>query len=63
MATISQNLASILAAQYGSQVRGAIHDSISQCYTDVSTAKVFVDSATTNANTAAGVANTAALNA
>lgn len=74
MATIAENLLAIKEAVYGEEVRGAIHDSISQCYEDVSASKTLADiaaaSATekaaladqkaTAANTAAQTANTAA---
>ena len=36
MSTIAQNLQKIANAKKGREVRGAIHDSISQCYSDVS---------------------------
>ena len=35
MSTIAQNLQKIANAKKGREVRGAIHDSISQCYNDV----------------------------
>lgn len=35
MATIDQNLAAIMDAVYGKDVRQAIHDSIEQCHEDV----------------------------
>lgn len=36
MSAISQDLAKIQSAIYGEEVRGAIHDAIEQCYSDVS---------------------------
>lgn len=36
MSAISEDLAKIQSAIYGEEVRGAIHDAISQCYSDVS---------------------------
>ena len=36
MSAISQDLAKIQSAVYGEEVRGAIYDAISQCYSDVS---------------------------
>ena len=35
MSTIAQNLQKIANAKKGREVRGAIHDGISQCYNDV----------------------------
>lgn len=74
MATIAENLQAIKEAVYGEEVRGAIHDSISQCYEDVTASKTLADSSAaaatekaaladqkaTAANTAAQTANTAA---
>ena len=60
MPTIEQNLASILAAKYGRDVRQAIHDSIGQNYSDVSTSKTLAEDATDAANDAATLANTKA---
>ena len=54
---IIQNLAQILAAQYGKDVRQAIHDGIEECYDDVSTARTLATNATNSANTAATLAN------
>ena len=50
----------ILDAVYGEEVRGAIHDSIEECYSDVSTAKTAADSAVSSANSAANNANSKA---
>lgn len=50
----------ILDAVYGEEVRGAIHDSIEECYSDVSTAKTAADSAVSSANSAASNANSKA---
>ena len=63
MSRISDLLQQIMDAVYGKDVRGAIHDSIEECYSDVSTAKTLAQDATANANTAANTANTAAANA
>ena len=74
MATIAENLQAIKEAVYGEEVRGAIHDSISQCYEDVTASKTLADSSAaaaaekaaladqkaTAASTAAQAANTAA---
>ena len=57
---INQNLTQILAAQYGKDVRQAIHDGIEECYDDVSTSKTLADAAATNANEKATLANTKA---
>ena len=63
MSKISEYLAQIKTAIYGREVRDAIHDSIEQCYTDVSNAKTLADTAASNANAATSKANTAASNA
>ena len=78
MASDIQNLLDqILNAIYGEEVRGAIHDSIEQCYEDVSTAKTAADAvvaegqsviseatvAIQNANTATANADAATTNA
>lgn len=63
MSRISDLLQQIMDAVYGKDVRGAIHDSIEECYSDVSTAKTLAQDATANANAAAATANTAAANA
>lgn len=64
MASSIQNLLDqILNAVYGEEVRGAIHDSIEQCYSDVSTAKTNADTAVVNANTAITNANVATASA
>ena len=57
MSQIQTNLNKIKTAVYGVEVRDAIHDSIEQCYDDVSTAKTKADNATTVANAAASNAN------
>ncbi len=66
MSAISTFLEKIKTAVFGEEVRGAIHDSIQQCYTDVTNAKTLADDsiskarkATTDANTALTNANTA----
>lgn len=53
MADISTLLSQILKAVYGKDVRQSIHDSISQCYSDVTASKTLADIAAENANTAA----------
>lgn len=53
MPSIEQNLAAILAAKYGKDVRQAIHDSIEQNYEDVVNGRIYMDGATDNANMAA----------
>ena len=63
MSAISNFLNQIKTAIYGEQVRDAIHDSILQCYTDVTNAKTIADQSTTSANNAAASANTAATKA
>ena len=63
MSAISNFLNQIKTAIYGEQVRDAIHDSILQCYTDVTNAKTLADQSTTSANNAAASANTAATKA
>lgn len=63
MSAISNFLNQIKTAIYGEQVRDAIHDSILQCYTDVTNAKTLADQSTTSANNAAASANSAATKA
>ena len=63
MSAISNFLNKIKTAVYGEEVRGAIHDAIEQCYTDVTNAKTLADGAADNANTKAAAANSAADNA
>ena len=65
--TIQNHLNNIKKAVYGADVRQAIHDSIQECYSDVSIAKTKADNAVENANAAAtnaqnqaNTANTAA---
>lgn len=53
MSKISFLLAQILSAVYGKDVRQSIHDSIAQCYADVSASKTLADNAATAANQAA----------
>lgn len=60
MSKISEYLQLIKTAIYGREVRDAIHDSIEQCYTDVTNAKTLADTATSNANAAASNANSKA---
>ena len=52
-------LNTIATAIYGRDMRDAIHDSIEECYTDVSTAKTLAEDATAAANDAAYLANIA----
>ena len=58
--SIAENLALIESAVYGREVRSAIHDSIEQCYSDVTTAATAADDAATAANAAADLATSAA---
>ena len=60
---IQELLNEILSAVYGVEVRDAIHDSIKQCYDDVTTAKTLADDAAADANASASTANAAANNA
>ena len=57
MATIAENLQAIKEAVYGEEVRGAIHDSIRQCYEDVSASKTLADSAAASATEKAALAD------
>ena len=70
MANISALLGQILKAVYGKDVRQSIHDAISQCYDDVTSADDAIESMTTqtnaaiaNCNSASTAANNAASNA
>lgn len=63
MSKISDLLAQILSAVYGRDVRQSIHDSIAQCYSDVSHAKTIADETNAEATAAVQNANTAADNA
>lgn len=60
MPSIQTYLQQILDAVYGEEVRGAIHDAIEECYTDVATSATAADAAATAANAAASAANAAA---
>lgn len=60
MSTIEENLQKILTAVYGEEVRGAIHDSIAQCYSDTSEGKTLAEAAAEEATEAAGDASDAA---
>lgn len=60
MPSIQTYLQQILDAVYGEEVRGAIHDAIEECYTDVTTSATAADAAATAANAAASAANEAA---
>ena len=57
MSKIQEYLTKIMNAVYGRDVRSAIHDSIEECYRDVSTAETLADAATKKANTAASNAD------
>ena len=68
--TIDTLIQKIRTAIYGKEVRDAIADGISTCYTDVSQGKTLIDgavetanTAATNANSKAAIAQTAAANA
>lgn len=63
MPSIQTYLQQILDAVYGEEVRGAIHDAIEECYTDVTTSATAADAAATAANAAADAANAAAADA
>jgi len=63
MMTIAQILDALRNAIYGEEVRTAIVDGISQCYSDVSASKALADTAAANADTKAALADTAAANA
>lgn len=63
MSKISEYLKKIKEAVYGYEVRDAIHDSIEQCYSDVTTAKTLADEAITKTAEAIKSANDAAANA
>lgn len=60
MPDISELLALINTAVYGKDVRGAIHDAIEECYTNVETAETLADTAAEAANEASERANDAA---
>ncbi len=60
MSQISECLERVLRAVHGRDVRQSIHDSIMECYTDVSSGKTIADQAAANANAAAAAANKAA---
>lgn len=53
----------IKSAVYGVEVRDAIHDSIKECYDNVTSGKTLADTAAAAANTAAKNADTATSNA
>lgn len=63
MSRISVLLSQILSAVYGRDVRQSIHDSIAQCYSDVTAAKTLADDSTAAANAAIQNANSTASNA
>lgn len=57
MSRISSLLESILNSVYGRDVRQSIHDSIQECYNDVTKGKTLADAAADNANAAANNAD------
>ena len=61
MSGIDTYLEQIQSAIYGEEVRGAIHDSIAECYSNVSEGKTVADAAAESANAAATSANEAAV--
>lgn len=63
MSRINSLLENLLSAVYGRDVRQSIHDSIKECYDDVTTGKTMAEKAAGAANTAASTANSAATNA
>ena len=63
MSKISEYLQLIKTAIYGREVRDAIHDSIKQCYEDVTTAKTLADESLAKTTEAIKSANDAAANA
>lgn len=60
---IQEWLNDIKNAIYGEEVRDAIHNSIEECYNDVSSGKTIAEQAASAANTAASAVNTAKSNA
>lgn len=63
MSKIGEYLNKIKTAIYGREVRDAIHDSIKECYTDVTSGATLANTASDKANAATEKANTAASNA
>lgn len=63
MSKISEYLNKIKTAIYGREVRDAIHDSIKECYADVTSGATLANEASNKANAATEKANTAASNA
>lgn len=63
MSKISEYLNKIKTAIYGREVRDAIHDSIKECYADVTSGATLANAASDKANAATEKANTAASNA
>ena len=63
MSKISEYLNKIKTAIYGREVRDAIHDSIKECYADVTSGATLANEASDKANAATEKANTAASNA
>lgn len=52
--TIWENLLAIQTAIYGREIRGAIHDSIEECYNNVVAGETLADTAAASATSAAG---------
>ena len=63
MSKISEYLNKIKTAIYGREVRDAIHDSIKECYADVTSGATLANAASDKANAATEKANIAASNA
>lgn len=63
MSKIGEYLNKIKTAIYGREVRDAIHDSIKECYADVTSGATLANEASDKANAATEKANTAASNA
>lgn len=63
MSKIGEYLNKIKTAVYGREVRDAIHDSIKECYADVTSGATLANEASDKANAATEKANTAASNA
>lgn len=61
MPNINDYLTQIETAVYGNQVRGAIHDAIAECYSDVTNGVTTANSAANNANTKASLAESKAV--
>ena len=61
--SIQDDLNRIMAAIYGEEVRGSIHDAIETCYDDVQSGRTLAAAAADNANAKANLANSAATTA